>query len=311
MTDIIHVDSNLNVQELLNDPRRVVDAMDSLLGEVSESTAVTYKPAIIEFLKWARDNTTTHPSAALSQYIKHLRDSGLAASTINKKRSAIRRFFEWSARLGMISQSDLMRVQQVKRVAEKGGKYGSWLTLEQMQELLDLPDDTYIGLRDRAVLAMLVGCAMRRSEVVSVRWEQIKRVGKVWVFENVRRKHGRIQPLLPIPDWVKKVLDAYQSEIKMTRGPIIVRFNRNGTIGGTLSDQSVYNIVKYYVGLLDQGHVTPHDLRRSWARAARENDAELSQIQQVLGHEDVATTQRYVNEILDLEKAAAFVEMDV
>lgn len=296
--------------EVVQEQSKLESAIKGLMAELDPLSRRKYGQTIREFITYSAENPGPI-SVVLSSYLGSLRDKGLAGSTISGKRVAIRRFAEWAHRVNYIDDRELSRVRDVKSMKYSGSKRGNWLDSDQLELLLSIPDTSnIIGKRNRAILALLVGTGMRRSEIVNVTWGQLVQSGKTWIFENLDRKHGRTQEVLPIPNWAKNILDQY-SEPKGDNDKIFVSYDRHGNARSSMTDQAVYNIVKESAAKAGFPKIAVHDLRRSFARLAASGGAPLSQLKEMMGHESEATTERYVNAIFDFEKAAEFVVLDV
>jgi site-specific recombinase XerD len=99
----------------------------------------------------------------------------------------------------------------VKGVASKGVRLGNWLSVQQAQKLLNTPDVTTTkGLRDRAILAVLLGCGLRRSEVAALTISHVQQRDGRWCIVDLIGKHGRVRTI-PMPTWVKVATDAWTS----------------------------------------------------------------------------------------------------
>src|SRR5215469_2109097 len=92
---------------------------------------------------------------------------------------------------------------RVKGAKAKGVRVGNWLSIRQAQALLNAPDaTTKKGLRDRGMLAILIGCGLRRSEVAALTLEHIQQRDNRWCIIDLVGKHGRVRTV-PMPTWVK------------------------------------------------------------------------------------------------------------
>lgn len=282
--------------------------ISGLMGELNQISKRKYLATIREYLEYVEGNPQSQPAVSFSNYLGWLRDKGLNGSTINVKRVEIRRFYEWAAKVGLVGESDYIKVKSVKTTHTSGSKRGNWLTKNQLRCLLEAPDRaTIVGRRDRAILSILIGCGMRRDEITHLKWNQLIRQGNVWIFQNVSRKHGRMQGAIVVPAFVKTALDEYNPEGKGNEY-ILVSYDRHGNARDKMTAQTVYNTVRKYTAQCGFDGIAPHDLRRSWARSAKDSGLELSQIQLTMGHESITTTQHYVNEIMDLEAIANAVD---
>jgi len=184
-------------------------------------------------------------------------------------------------------------IDQVAGVKQQGVRAGNWLTRAQAEALINCPDgSTLKGKRNRAVLALLVGCGLRRGEAVSLTLAHIQQRDGRWVIVDLRGKHGRVRTI-PMPAWVKLAVDLWLETATRTEGRLLRSLNRHGQItGSSLSPQAVLAVVRFYgkqLGLKLQ----PHDLRRTCAKLCRSSGGELEQIQLLLGHASIQTTERY------------------
>jgi integrase len=149
---------------------------------------------------------------------------------------------------------------------------------------------------------LLVGCGLRRSEAVSVTFADIQQRDGRWVIVDLRGKHGRIRTV-PVPAWVKQAVDAWLTAAGLTEGRVLRSMNRHGRItGDSMSAQAVLDLTADYGDSLDVA-LRPHDLRRTCAKLCRASGGELEQIQLLLGHASVQTTERYLGTQQDLENA--------
>src|SRR3979490_321083 len=128
----------------------------------------------------------------------------LSPSTINVRLSAIRKLVGEAQRNGMIGLEEAANLNDVPNVRQKGTRLGNWLTREQAKELLAVPDrSTLKGNRDSAIIALLVGRALRRTELAELDVETIQQREGRWVLADLEGKGRRIRTVA-IPIWVKQ-----------------------------------------------------------------------------------------------------------
>jgi integrase len=133
----------------------------------------------------------------------------LSPSTINVRMSAIRKLVGEARQNGLIGLEEAANLTDVPNVRQTGTRLGSWLTREQAKELLLVPDRSKLkGNRDYVILALLVGCALRRQELASLTIEDIQLREGRWVIIDLRGKGGRIRTVA-VPIWVKQGIDAW------------------------------------------------------------------------------------------------------
>ena len=123
----------------------------------------------------------------------------------------------------------------MRGVKNEGVRAGNWLTREQARDLLLAPDtSTLKGKRDRAILAVLLGCGLRRSELVRLEVGQVEQRENRWVIVDFRGKGGR-KRTVPVPAWVKNAIDVWVAAAQVTDGRIFRSIPKGGK-GGRLSD---------------------------------------------------------------------------
>ena len=198
----------------------------------------------------------------------------------------------------------------------RGVRAGNWLTRDHAEKLLSAPPDTLMGGRDRAILGLLIGCGLRRDELVNLTFEHLQQREGRWVIVDIVDTvgKGRRVRTVPVPGWAKLLVDRWAAEAGLTSGLVLRRFRKGGWLvyvvdeegkteaGGTSAD-AIADVVATYARPLGWD-LSPHDLRRTFAKLARGGQAPLEQIQLALGHQNIQTTQRYLGSELDLVDAA-------
>jgi len=167
--------------------------------------------------------------------------------------------------------------------------------------LLSAPDITTVGgLRDRAILAVLLGCGLRRSEVAALTFTHVQQRDGRWCIVDLVGKHGRVRTA-PMPTWVKVAIEAWTSASDIADGHVFRPVNRGGCVtGDRLGEKVVWQMLKKYAAEVGVPGIAPHDLRRTCAKLCRAAGGELEQIQMLLGHASVQTTERYLGTRQDL-----------
>ena len=218
--------------------------------------------------------------------------------------TAVRKLAVEAADHGLLAPELANRITCVKGLASKGVRLGNWLTGKQAQSLLNAPDaTTNKGLRDRAILAVLLGCGLRRSEVAALTFKHIRQRDGRWCIVDLVGKHGRVRTV-PIPTWVKVATDAWTTAAGITDGPVFRSVTRGGAIRNTaLSEKVVWQLIHPYAEAAGVAGIAPHDCRRTCAKLCRAAGGELEQIQMLLGPASVQTTERYLGTKQDLVHA--------
>jgi site-specific recombinase XerD len=147
----------------------------------SENSRRAYERALIDFSLWHKGVSQPQLNKAVVQrYAAGLLDAGMAASSINQRLSAIRKLALEAADNGALDTQVASGIRAVKGSRREGHRTGNWLTREQAQMWLNAPDtQTLKGLRDRALLAVLIGCGLRRAEAANLSFDHVQqRVGR-------------------------------------------------------------------------------------------------------------------------------------
>jgi site-specific recombinase XerD len=126
-----------------------------------------------------------------------------------------------------------------------GVRLGNWLTAEQGQALWQAPDHQRLkGKRDRALLALLLACGLRRHEAVALRLDHLQQREEHWAIVDLIGKGGHVRTV-PVPDWVRTELDDWLAAAAIDRGKLFRRVNKVGrTWGDGMTVKAVWHIVK-------------------------------------------------------------------
>lgn len=143
------------------------------------------------------------------------------------------------------------------------------------------------------ILALLLGCGLRRQELAQLKAEDIVEwEGRAVIVDLVGK--GRRVRTVAVPYWVKQSVEQWTSAAGITKGPLLRSVSKSGKLGETaLGDWSVWSVVESCareIGVEDFG---PHDLRRTCAKLCRKSGGDLEQIKFLLGHSSIQTTERY------------------
>ena len=233
-----------------------------------------------------------------------LQAPGLAPSTINQKLSAIRALASEVADNGLLDPQLAAGVARVRGVPSAGTRTGNWLSQVDAQRLLDAPDPTTRkGVRDRAILATLLGCGLRRSEIAALTLAHVQQRDGRWVIVDLVGKHHRVRSV-PMPNWTRVAIDAWTERAGIVEGRVFrsLRKGDGAALGAGLSTQAIADVVAAYAVPLGID-VAPHDCRRTFAKLALKGGARLEQIQLSLGHASIRTTERYLGVEQDLTDA--------
>jgi integrase/recombinase XerD len=277
----------------------VLDSLDS------PHSRRAYERHLREFISWhlATGNTALN-KASVQRYAAELRESGLSAATINQKLSAIRKLASEASDNGALDAQLANGIRAIKGVRQEGTRTGNWLAKQQAQQLLDAPDTgTLKGLRDRAILALLLGCGLRRAEAVNLTFDHIQQRDCRWGLVDLIGKRNKVRSV-PMPAWTKQAIDEYANGASLSAGIVFRPINKGGRmVGERMSEQGLYTMVLQYAEKLGLGKLAPHDLRRTFAKLAHKGGSGLDQIRLSLGHGSIQTTERYLGTEQDLTDA--------
>ncbi len=256
----------------------------------------SYRHSIDEFVAWyCSAPRLSFNKAVVLRYRLHLEDRHLAAGTINVRLAAVRRLAYEAADSGLLSPDLAAGIRRVKGAKRLGARLGNWLTPQQARMLWQLPDvSTLKGKRDRAILAVLLGCGLRRRELTELTVEHFQQREDHWAIIDLIGKAGHVRTV-PVPSWVKHTVDEWLTAAGISQGRLFRCVCRTGMIWGTeMTEKVVWHVVKQYAGQVGIVRLAPHDLRRSCARLCHSAGGELEQIQFLLGHVSVQTTEKYL-----------------
>ena len=223
-------------------------------------------------------------------YLSSLYERGLSKTSVARALAAIRSLFRWLAQEGVVDQNPAKLVATPKLPK----KLPRVPTIEEVNTVLDdqMPDSSAFAERDRAILELLYGCGIRNSELIGINLDDIR-----WSNEIILvRGKGKKERYVPFGESAAEAVTAY-----LPRRKRVIAGARTSEMallvnlrGSRLSTRSVGRIVKQIAvskGLSPDVH--PHTLRHAFGTHMLEEGADLRAIQEMLGHERLATTQRY------------------
>ncbi len=263
----------------------------------SPASRRVYEYAIDQFIAWyCSEPRLSFNRIVVVRYRMYLESHSLAANTINQQLAAVRRLAYEAADSGLLSPELAAGISRVKGVKKQlGFRSGNWLSAEESSEVLKCArGNSMRAKRDYAMLALLFGCGFRRSELVGLELDEIQMRQGHWAVVDLIGKGGHIRTV-PIPQWVKAALDQWVVAARVTEGRIFRAVARAGKVWGKgISQNVVWYVVKGCCERAGLEHIAPHDLRRTCAKLCHSSGGELEQIQFLLGHASVQTTERYL-----------------
>jgi integrase/recombinase XerC len=281
----------------------------------SQHARTTVGKAVIDFLHHLRErNASPHTIKAYSRdlslfaayagsrgwkqldhiavrgFLSQLYENGLSKPSVARALAAVRSLYRWLAREGVVEQNPAKLVSTPKLPQ----KLPRVPTIEEMNSVIDgeMPEVATFPARDRLILELLYGCGIRNSELTGINLEDIRLSAEAILI----RGKGKKERYVPFGDSVKRALAAYLPErhqvLEQNRKHSVALLNNRR--GGRLTTRSVGRIIKKIAvakGLSPDVH--PHTLRHAFGTHMLEEGADLRAIQELLGHERLATTQRY------------------
>jgi integrase/recombinase XerD len=293
-------------------------------GVSSSHTRRAYRTGLLEFFAWMKQTQATprFTKALVQEYRAHLeartplgrRDiestkdptssnriparegKRLAAATINLRMATVKKLALEMADNGMLDQNVAAAIGRAKGVTQRGDKSGNWLSPVQANALLHAPDgNTLKGLRDRAILAVLLSCGLRRAELLRLKCSDMQQRDGRWVILDIIGKGNRIRTV-PIPGNVKLSIDRWIAAAAIQDGHLFRPVSKAGIVStsGIQDEKVIWRLVMEYAQRIGLDRLAPHDLRRTCAKLCRKNGGKLEQIAFLLGHSSIQTTERYL-----------------
>jgi integrase len=144
------------------------------------------------------------------------------------------------------------------------------------------------------MLAVLLGCGLRRGELLALNLSWIQQREEHWVIADLVGKGGHVRTV-PMPGWVKDAIDAWITAAGITEGTVFRAISKDGRVWGDgMTAKVLWDVVRTAAATAGIAKLAPHDLRRTCARLCHLAGGELDQIQFLLGHVSVQTTERYL-----------------
>jgi integrase len=237
---------------------------------------------------------------------------------------------------GLISQLEAWGISQVKNEKIRGRRTGNWLNRAEAQQLIWAPlrqaEGEEIGwlkaYRDQAIISVMIGAGLRRSEAAGLTFSHIQQREGRWAIINLEGKGGRLRSF-PIPAWVKHAIDRWTQQARLTHesddscifralnkgihgrlaGEVKTKYIQDSSLphytSGNMTAQAIFKTIKYYAQYCGFPDVAAHDLRRTAANLALKGGADIREIQYMLGHASILTTEKYLEPMMSMSQGAA------
>lgn len=259
----------------------------------SRHTVRSYQNDLNQFFSWLTGYgpelmPDTVTSVEVRAWMVSLLEGGCAITTVHRKMSALRAFFRYMRRHGMSSNDPMSAL----KLPKKPKQLPVFVAEDSLEKLLDLYQfgDNFSGIRDRTIIEFLYLTGMRRSELISLRDEDID-LSSAQVRVTGKRNKQRI---IPLTGTFIKSLEVYM-EARAKAVPGGDWFFLTGK-GSRMYDKGVYNIVKRYLSMVTTVEKrSPHVLRHTFATHMLNHGADLNSIKELLGHASLSATQVYTH----------------
>lgn len=257
----------------------------------SRHTIKAYTGDLANFSAYTASRDWKHiDHIAIRGFLSQLYEKGLSKTSVARSLAAVRSLYRWLGQEGVVEQNPAKLVATPKLPK----KLPRVPTIEEINSVLDekMPETATFPERDRLMLELLYGCGIRNSELTGINLNDIRLSAEAILI----RGKGKKERYVPFGDSVKIALSTYLP----ARQTVLAQIRKNSTAllinqrGGRLTTRSVGRIIKRIAvakGLSSDVH--PHTLRHAFGTHMLEEGADLRAIQELLGHERLATTQRY------------------
>lgn len=261
---------------------------------MSKNTLEAYKRDVLGLIAFLESrgnhNVLETSSTDIVAFLHNLKGMGKSAATVNRKLASLRSFFNYLMKAGLVKENPTAGIKSPK-IEHKELEF---LSIEEIDKLLDTPDDTLKGRRDKAILEVLYATGIKVSELIEANVDDVNfRMGFITCAQTSSR--ARIVPLgrparAALEEYVYDVRDKL---IKDNKGEKALFVNYYGK---RITRQGLWKMLKEYGEKSGLEHkLTPNIIRNSFAVHMLQNGADLKSLQELMGHEDITATQVYLS----------------
>ena len=274
----------------------IEDFADYLKNErkMSANTMEAYNRDVSEFISFEEGrgmtDITETSSTEIIAFLHYLKSVGKSAATVNRKLASIRAFFNYLLTEGIIQNNPTANIKSPK-IERKTLEY---LEISEIDRLLDAPDDSIRGIRDKAILEVLYATGIRVSELIDANVEDLNlRMG----FITCAGEHSKAR-IIPLGRPARAALENYIYDVRES----LLKDNKDekalfvNYYGKRITRQGLWKILREYgdkIGI--EQRLTPNIIRNSFAVHMLQNGADLKSLQELMGHEDITATQVYLS----------------
>lgn len=280
----------------LPDNQRLVNEYSAWLSlqlGLAENTVASYLDDVTKFIRFTGSggigvDAVTHDD--LQTFVATLVDIGIAPRSQARIISGIKSFYRYLRAEGFVDDDPTILLQTPRQ----GRHLPNILTVDEINSLIEAIPPGPAALRNRAIIETLYGCGLRVSELVDLTLDKVY-LAEGYVMVTGKGSKERVVPISPIAaELIREYAAGPRGDIMPRRGEEnIVFLNNRGT---RLTRQMIFTIIRRLaLGAGIVKTISPHTLRHSFATHLLEGGANLRAIQQMLGHESIATTEIYLN----------------
>lgn len=258
------------------------------------NTLKAYEKDLRQFLKFLRDESLEIYSAtkdSVRDFIMVLTENRYNRNSVVRKLSTLRRFYTFMVKRGFVGENPLVSLFSPKQ--EK--VLPNFLTQSEMEKLIEnIPLDDPLGIRDRAIVEFLYSTGIRIGELVRLDISDIRDARQILI-----KGKGNKERIVFLGEYAIKSLKKYLEEVR----PKLIRNDKEKALflsrfGTRLTCRSIERMMEKY-GIQIGKDISPHTIRHSFATHLLENGADLRAVQELLGHSDLSTTQKYTHITLE------------
>ena len=260
---------------------------------LSKNTIQSYESDIYQLYRWNlsknKKRITEIKKSDTSQYISYLFSQNLKSSSVNRKISSLKTFFNFLLKKKLIKANPF--AEQI--MPKKPISLPKSISEDDVVKLLGAPKvDTVIGLRDRAMLELLYASGVRISELVNIKYSDLD------LERNIMKVFGKgsKERLVPFGEDASQWISAYIDQRKENKELASIKYIFLNNRGSKISRHAFWHRLKEYcleIGL--KNDISPHTLRHAFATHLLNRGADLRSVQVLLGHSDLSTTQIYTH----------------
>lgn len=260
--------------------------------KLGDNTINSYMLDLEDFFKAFNSSIESCTKKDILTYISSI--NGLEVSTVNRHISSLKSFFNYLVDESIIKVSPMEEVSSLKKTK----KLPKYLSISEVDKLLNIPLNSEFDYRNKAMLELMYATGLRVSELVSIEYSNIDFENSI-IRVNGKGKKERIIPLGEVASYYLKVyLSDYRSKLLKRNTYNQVFLNNHGKPITRQGFNYILENIRELTGITKE--ITPHVLRHSFATHLLEGGADIRSIQEMLGHENISTTNIYTEVVNDV-----------